>query len=336
MSKEKQKCEISPQGYKYTLDPTSCHPFFSFENGQQPGTGEDGATFTPKLTKVSEGYELSWTNDKNLENPPSVLIKNGERGEVGPIGPEGRVGPRGPKGPQGPEGEPGQPGEKGETGEIGPRGMQGPQGIPGEPGPRGPAGFKGETGPQGFSPIVSTETLSADEVHKNGGTKVNIQDETSTKSFEVWNGNDGAGGSTESNLKSIFSTLLLDRWISVRSAIDNTQNNYDTEFLYELYQIYDNEEQNILNKMIIRVLPKENVYIKANDSVNFLLTNSAFDKNVNVFDAELNYYFLKQHGTIKNFQINDGVVFTTYDFFVKSASDITLINNELITIVIYF
>lgn len=45
-------------------------------------TGENGATFTPHVD--SDG-NLSWTNDKELENPATVNIK-GEQGEPGPAG----------------------------------------------------------------------------------------------------------------------------------------------------------------------------------------------------------------------------------------------------------
>lgn len=47
------------------------------ENGGGGGTGENGATFTPTVS--TEGV-ISWTNDKELPNPPSVNIK-------GPAGP---------------------------------------------------------------------------------------------------------------------------------------------------------------------------------------------------------------------------------------------------------
>lgn len=50
--------------------------------------GEDGATFTPK---VSEDGTLSWTNDKNRPNPATVNIK-GEKGDQGDIGPQGPPG----------------------------------------------------------------------------------------------------------------------------------------------------------------------------------------------------------------------------------------------------
>ena len=46
------------------------------------GTGENGATFTPS---VDEEGNLSWTNDKGLENPETVNIK-GEKGDKGDPG----------------------------------------------------------------------------------------------------------------------------------------------------------------------------------------------------------------------------------------------------------
>ena len=128
------------------------------------GTGENGATFTPT---VSENGELSWTNDKGLDNPKPVNIKGpqgeqgpegkegpqgnpgepgpeGPQGIQGPQGPQGETGPQGPQGEQGPEGPQGPQGEKGETGERGPQGEQGPQGEKGETGEQGPQGPKGD------------------------------------------------------------------------------------------------------------------------------------------------------------------------------------------------
>lgn len=97
--------------------------------GVAAGNGTGGATFRPS---VSENGDLSWTNDKGLENPATVNIQGpqGEKGETGPQGPQGEKGETGPQGPQG---------EKGETG------PQGPQGEKGEPGAQGPAGADGKT-----------------------------------------------------------------------------------------------------------------------------------------------------------------------------------------------
>ena len=53
--------------------------------------GEDGATFYPEM---SEDGILSWTNDKELENPEPVNIKGppGDQGIQGPQGPAGKDG----------------------------------------------------------------------------------------------------------------------------------------------------------------------------------------------------------------------------------------------------
>lgn len=83
--------------------------------------GDDGATFTPSVS--SEGV-ISWTNDKNLDNPTPVNIK----GPKGDIGPQGETGPKGDPGAAftynmfteeqlaGLKGPKGDVGEKGATG----------------------------------------------------------------------------------------------------------------------------------------------------------------------------------------------------------------------------
>lgn len=127
--------------------------------------GENGATFIPSLD--TEG-NLSWTNNKGLDNPETVNImgpigpqgEQGPRGEAGPQGPQGPQGIQGEVGPQGPQGEKGADGTmsfedltdeqkatlKGDKGDKGDQGEQGPQGEKGDTGERGP---QGETGPQG-------------------------------------------------------------------------------------------------------------------------------------------------------------------------------------------
>lgn len=57
------------------------------EGGGSEGSGEDGATFTPHVD--SEG-NLSWTNDKGLENPETVNIK-GQDGKDGKDGEDGML-----------------------------------------------------------------------------------------------------------------------------------------------------------------------------------------------------------------------------------------------------
>lgn len=71
---------------------------------KEPGKdGENGATYIPN---VDENGNLSWTNDKGLDNPISVNIK-------------------GPQGLQGIQGEKGEPGQNGIDGQIGPKGEDG-------------------------------------------------------------------------------------------------------------------------------------------------------------------------------------------------------------------
>lgn len=68
-----------------------------FEENLKGPKGENGATFTPNVSKTGN---LSWTNDKNLENPETVNIR----------------GPQGPQGIQGPQGLQGDKGKKGDDG----------------------------------------------------------------------------------------------------------------------------------------------------------------------------------------------------------------------------
>lgn len=148
--------------------------------------GIDGATFYPE---VDENSILSWTNDKELENPAPISIKGdkgdrGEKGEKGndgytPIkgidyfdgekGDKGEPGytPRkgidyfdGEKGEKGDKGEPGAKGEKGETGPKGDTGAQGPKGDKGETGATGPKGDKGEPG---YTPVKGIDYFDGDK-----------------------------------------------------------------------------------------------------------------------------------------------------------------------------
>lgn len=146
----------------------------------------DGATFVPA---IDENGILSWTNNKELPNPPPTNVV-GPAGEQGPQGEAGPVGPQGPQGPQGEDGEgfhlsgtvasvndlPSDPAEgtaygvgtelpyhvyiyNDSTGWVdygpivqgppGPTGPQGPKGDTGDTGPVGPKGDTGDTGPQG-------------------------------------------------------------------------------------------------------------------------------------------------------------------------------------------
>ena len=171
-------------------------------SGNLPGTlliGVDGATFTPHL---SESGDLSWENDKGLENPETVNI----------------MGKTGPQGPQGEKGEQGERGEQGETGAIGPIGPIGPQGIQGEQGPKGEQGPQGEPGPQGpQGPQGSLEDIQGD-INLNGYLLKNLQTPVDE--------NDAATLKLVNEAKSAASTaqLAADNAASAARAAQNTAN----------------------------------------------------------------------------------------------------------------
>ena len=108
------------------------------------GNGENGATFIPSVD--SEG-NLSWSNDKGLENPTPVNIK-GPKGDTGSQGPQGI---QGEPGPQGPQGEPGPQGPKGADGTMSFKDLTEEQKatLKGDKGDTGPAGADGR------SPIIA-------------------------------------------------------------------------------------------------------------------------------------------------------------------------------------
>lgn len=68
-------------------------PFYG-EQGQPGEPGKDGTTFIPS---VSEGGDLSWTNDGGLENPATVNIR-GPKGDLGSQGIQGVQGAPGADG----------------------------------------------------------------------------------------------------------------------------------------------------------------------------------------------------------------------------------------------
>lgn len=109
--------------------------------------GENGATFTPS---VSDDGVISWTNDRELENPPPVNIK----GDKGDKGDQGERGLQGIQGIQGERGADGAKGEKGDRGEQGVQGIQGIQGVKGDP---GKDGTNGKDGADGYTPIKGTD-----------------------------------------------------------------------------------------------------------------------------------------------------------------------------------
>ena len=140
----------------------------ALSNDQGGQSGQNGATFTPY---VSPDGVISWTNDKDLPNPAPVNIK-GDKGEPGE------------RGVQGEKGDPGKDGTNGIDG------ADGKDGIDGQPGKDGADGKEGSPGADGFAPTVSVTDIT-------GGHRVTITDKDGDKTFDVMDGKDGTGGSTE-------------------------------------------------------------------------------------------------------------------------------------------
>lgn len=148
---------VTKEGYTKQLPVTSLP---TSDSSATPEGGENGATFTPT---VSVDGDLSWTNNKELENPATVNIK-GPAGEKGEQGVQGEIGPQGLKGDSGENGATFTPAVD-EDGNIswvndkelenpttvnikGPKGdagIDGAQGLPGEAGPKGDKGADGKS-----------------------------------------------------------------------------------------------------------------------------------------------------------------------------------------------
>lgn len=127
-----EKGDIGPQGLKGEI-------------------GDTGATFIPN---VDVDGNISWTNDKDLDNPSSINIK-GPKGDIGETGPQGIQGVQGIQGPKGEKGITGDKGDKGEPFKYSDftqeqlEALRGPQGVIGPIGPQGEQGIQGEQGPKG-------------------------------------------------------------------------------------------------------------------------------------------------------------------------------------------
>lgn len=109
--------------------------------------GQNGATFIPSVS--AEGV-ISWTNDRELPNPPPVNIK-GEKGD------KGERGERGLQGIQGIQGERGAEGAKGEKGDKGDPGVNGKDGI---------NGTNGKDGADGYTPVKGKDYFTETDISK--------------------------------------------------------------------------------------------------------------------------------------------------------------------------
>ncbi len=112
------------------------------ESGSGSGsTGVNGATFTPSISEIGD---LSWTNDRGLENPKTVNIK----------GPKGDLGERGPEGPKG---------DSFKYEDFTEEQLESLRGPKGEDGETGPQGIPGEPGADGYTPVKGTDYFTEED-----------------------------------------------------------------------------------------------------------------------------------------------------------------------------
>lgn len=165
------------------------------EKGEEGIDGENGATFIPYLD--SDG-NLSWSNDKGLENPQTINIK-GQKGDTGDKGEQGLQGEKGEDGADGQNGINGVDGKDGATfipnvdeeGNLSwtnNKGLDNPTevNIKGQKGDNGENGAKGEEG-RGITNITKKSSEGLIDTYT-----INFSDNTNTE-FQVTNGKDGEG-----------------------------------------------------------------------------------------------------------------------------------------------
>lgn len=139
-------------------------------DGKDGVDGENGATFIPS---VDEEGNLSWSNDKGLDNPSTVNIK-------------GADGKNGEQGIQGDKGDPFTYEDFTEAQLESLRGPQGLQGVPGKDGIDGKNGVNGKDGSDGKSAYQSWLDLG------NTGTEQDFID--SLRGSQGEKGQDGVNG----------------------------------------------------------------------------------------------------------------------------------------------
>ena len=127
--------------------------------------GQNGATFYPT---VSEEGVISWTNDRELENPLPVNIK-GETGKKGDPGKDGVNGENGKDGKDGKDGytpvkgvdyfdgKDGADGKNGTDGKDGYTPIKGVDYFDGKDGTNGTNGIDGKDGADGHTPVKGTD-----------------------------------------------------------------------------------------------------------------------------------------------------------------------------------
>lgn len=180
--------------------------------------GENGATFIPS---VSEDGVLSWTNDRELENPAPVNIKgaDGKDGKDGLDGADGKDGQDGYTPIKGIDYFDGSDGIDGKDGLDGKDGKDGAEGKPGA------NGKDGENGKDGISPTVTVSKRGTSTIIEitdaTGVHTATISDGTPGKNGE--NGADGADGADGINGKDGNTPYIQDGYWYINGVNTNVK-----------------------------------------------------------------------------------------------------------------
>lgn len=198
---------------KAVLDGITAEKVSLWDNGTAGADGEDGATFTPN---VANDGTLSWTNNKELDNPTPVNIKGAD----------------GAKGDKGDKGDPftyedftaaqladlkGEKGDKGDTGE------QGIQGEKGDKGDKGETGATGANGEDGTTVVVGTTSTGNAGTNASVTGTLNTQTNTLTLDFVIPRGATGESGSSAS--------ITADEVLTKLKTVDGTNSGLDADTL---------------------------------------------------------------------------------------------------------
>lgn len=179
---------IGPQGDKgdtgvsmYIVDAASTADSVSFSTSMIDSGGRELHIGDLLLTTYTNRVYRIYNFNTDLGLVSAAYTNTMIHGAKGDKGDTGAQGPQGEQGSQGVQGEAGPKGDKGETGPAGPQGEPGKDGQPGATGETGPAGK------DGVSPTI--------DVSKSGKTTtLTITDANGTKTAEIMDGEDGAGG----------------------------------------------------------------------------------------------------------------------------------------------
>ena len=177
-------------------------------NGESGEGGENGATFTPS---VSTDGTLSWTNDKGLDNPPSVNIKGadgekGDKGDKGEKGENGKDGANGTNGTNGTNGVSATHSWNGTTLTITSASGTSSANLKGDKGDKGDTGAKGADGKDGEDYIITAtdkqeiknDILSSIITQEAGESESLVMSQKAVTDLVAEAvGSGGGGGSTE-------------------------------------------------------------------------------------------------------------------------------------------